>query len=107
MSGSPTDLVRGLGLLVDGPVRWGERVGAGGPGIYLVEWPRPEDHAPIDHNVLRAWLERVPSLRLDGAVPTPHELADRLASFWLPAETLVYVGSSVRSVRNRVAAQAG
>ncbi|HEX5466348.1 MAG TPA: transcription elongation factor GreA [Candidatus Limnocylindrales bacterium] len=106
MSRSAPDLIRGLGLLVDGPVRWGERVGAGGPGIYVVEWPRPEPQAPIDHGALRAWLAHVPALRLDGAEPTPHELAARLASFWLPTETVVYVGSTTRSLRTRLAAQA-
>lgn len=99
------DLLRELGLLVDGPARWGERIRAESPGIYLVEWPSPEERAPIDHGVLRAWLERVPELRLDGARPTAHDLAERLGSYWLAAETLLYIGQSKRSLRARVAAQ--
>ena len=106
LDGSAVSLVRALGLLVDGPVRWGSRVGSERPGIYVVEWPRPEERAPIDHNALRAWLERVPTLRLDGLAPTPHDLAARLGSFWVPGATLVYVGTTSRSLRNRAAAQA-
>jgi transcription elongation factor GreA len=99
------DLLRELGLLVDGPARWGERIRSESPGIYLVEWTRSEERAPIDHGALRSWLERVPGLRLDGTRPTAHDLAERLGSYWLAGETLLYVGQSKRSLRARLAAQ--
>ncbi|MGH2511254.1 MAG: transcription elongation factor GreA [Candidatus Limnocylindrales bacterium] len=98
------ELLRSVGLLADGPVRWGSPVRATGPGIYLVELAAPLKAAPIDHTALGLWLERVPGLTLDGVRPTPRDLANRLAEFWLPDETVVYVGMTNVSVGGRVGA---
>ncbi|MFI5260981.1 MAG: GreA/GreB family elongation factor [Candidatus Limnocylindrales bacterium] len=97
------ELLRGQGLLPDGPLLFGQPVPSARPGVYLVEWPTSEATAPIDHNLLRAWLARVPTLRLDGEVPTPHDLAARLAGYWLPDQTIVYIGMTTRSLRRRLA----
>ncbi|MGH2465950.1 MAG: hypothetical protein ACRDGI_10860, partial [Candidatus Limnocylindrales bacterium] len=86
------ELLRSVGLLADGPVRWGNPVRVGGPGVYVVELAAPQKSAPIDHMLVAHWIERVPSLTLDGARPTQRELAVRMGEFWLPDETVVYVG---------------
>ena len=96
------ELVRSVGLRVDGPVAWGGPVRSRSPGVYVVEVPAPLASAPIDHNLLRTWIERVPTLRLDGAVPTPHELAERLGAFWYPDQTILYVGRTSRSLGQRL-----
>jgi len=98
------ELMRPLGLVVDGPVIWGQPVRSARPGVYVVELPAPRTSAPIDHNVLRAWIERVPTLLLDGARPTPHELAERLGAFWYPDQTVVYIGRTSRAIGSRVEA---
>ena len=100
---APLDLLRSLGLLPDGPVLFAQTLPSQRPGVYLVEWPGVEARAPLDHGQLRAWLERVETLRLDGQRPTPHELAARLARYWLPEQTIVYVGQTTRSLRRRLA----
>ena len=64
------DLIRSVGLLVDGPVAWGHPVRSAKPGVYVVELPAPLPSAPLDHTVLRHWIERVSTLRLEGAVPS-------------------------------------
>lgn len=97
-------LLRSQGLVADGPVRWGGRVPARGPGVYIVELPAPLAKPPVDHRALRDWIERVPSLELDGHRPTPHELAARLEGFWLPSETVVYIGRTTASLTGRLAA---
>ena len=96
------DLIRSVGLTVDGPVPWGQQARSNSPGVYVVELPAPLPSAAIDHTILRTWIERVPTLMLDGARPTPHELADRLGGFWYPDETVLYIGRTSRSLRNRV-----
>ena len=98
------ELLRSVGLMADGPVRWGNPVRAAGPGIYLVEIPAPLKSAPIDHTLVGHWIEHVPGLTLDGARPTARELATRLGAFWLPDETVVYVGMTSVSVGGRVGA---
>jgi transcription elongation factor GreA len=96
------DLIRSVGLVVDGPVPWGQQARSNSPGVYVIELPAPLPSAPIDHTILRTWIERVPTLRMDGEVPTPHELAERLSAFWYPDETVLYIGRTSRSLRNRV-----
>lgn len=104
-TGAP-ELLGSLGLLVDGPVLFGRPVRSSAPGIYLVALGAPLAQAPIDHAALRAWLERLPDLRMDGRRPTPVELAARLASFWLPDQTVLFIGSTAKSIGGRAAAYA-
>lgn len=98
------DILRSIGLLADGPVRWGTPVPARGPGLYVVELGAPVAAAPLELAKVGKWLERLPELRLDGAHPTSKVLAARLASFWWPDSTVLYAGSTDRSIGGRVAA---
>jgi transcription elongation factor GreA len=101
--GAP-DLIRSVGLMADGPVRWGRPVPARGPGIYLVELGAPVATAPIDLARVGKWLERLPALRMDGERPTSRALAARLASLWLPAARVLFAGATAGSIGGRVAA---
>ncbi|MEO8437854.1 MAG: transcription elongation factor GreA [Chloroflexota bacterium] len=99
-------LLRSVGLLADGPAVWGRPVPAQGPGVFVVELPAPLPAAPIELTKVGKWLERVGTLRLDREVPTSKALAARIGSFWLPSQTVVYIGASEASVARRVAAMA-
>jgi len=106
MSSIPTApaLLRSLGLEVDGPIRWGQSPSTRAPGVFAVETATPSATAPIDPDQLRRWVERVPGFVLDGERPTPAVLSRRLASFWVPEASLLYVGRSRGSLTGRVAA---
>ena len=97
-------LLRDVGLLADGPLPWGRQVPARTGGVFLVELPAASPTAPIELTRVGKWLERVPALTLDGAHPTSRALAGRLASFWLPSQTVLYIGSTEGSIGGRVAA---
>ena len=56
----------------------------------------------MDLSLIGKWLERVPELRLDGARPVSRDLQARLASFWLPSQPVLLVGSSTGSVGGRL-----
>ena len=99
-----SDVMRALGLFVDGPVRWGSPVPSRAPGVFIVELPGGLERAPIDNMAVVRWLDRVPGLRLDGEPTTAQALGRRLAEFWLPGEPILYVGRSMRSIGARVAA---
>lgn len=105
MAQSPTtaDLLRSIGLDVDGPARWGTKPSRRAPGIFAVEIASPSESAPIDIDEVRRWLERVPDLRLDGERPTQSSLAARLRTYWVPGQTLLYVGRTTKSLSARVA----
>jgi transcription elongation factor GreA len=97
-------LLRAVGLLPDGPVRWGRPVRYGGPGVFVVELPAPVANAPLDLAKVGKWLEHVPDLRMHGERPVSKALMARLAQFWLPRHTVLFVGSTPGSVGGRVAA---
>ncbi len=96
------ELVRNVGLMADGPVRWGMPARSSRPGIYLVEIPAPLPRAPIDVSPVGTWIDRVPSLLLDGHRPTGKELTQRLASFWLPDQVVLYVGATTGPLGRRI-----
>jgi len=59
-------LLRSVGLMADGPAVWGRPVQAQGPGVFVVELPAPLASAPIELTRVGKWIERVPSLTMDG-----------------------------------------
>jgi transcription elongation factor GreA len=98
------DLLRALELPIEGPILWGRPVASSGPGVFIVELPAPQPKVSIDPAAIRQWLDRAPDLRLDGKRPTVAELQTRLASFWLPDQVILYIGSSPKSVGARLSA---
>jgi transcription elongation factor GreA len=103
---SAAALLRSVGLLADGPAVWGRPIPAQGPGVFVVELPAATHAAPIELTRVGKWIERIETLRLDGVRPTSRALAGRLGAFWLPSQTIVYIGASEASVARRVAAMA-
>jgi len=103
-SATAADLMRSLGLDVDGPARWGAQPASQASGVFVVETGAPRPSAPLDMVEIRRWLDRVPGLLVDGQPATQSTLARRLASFWVPGQTLLYVGRSSKSLAPRVAA---
>lgn len=98
------NLLRTVGLLADGPIVWGRPIPARGPGVFVVELPAPLPAAPLELTRIGKWVETVETLTLDGHRPTSREVAARLASFWLPSQTVLYVGASVTSMAARLTA---
>lgn len=98
------ELFRAVGLRPDGPAVLGRPMRASGGGVYVIELPAPRLTAPLDVARVHKWIERVPALRLDGQEPTPKQLAARLNAFWLPSQTVLYVGATAGSIAGRVTA---
>jgi transcription elongation factor GreA len=72
--------------------------------VYVIELPAPLPRPPIELTRVGKWLERVPSVTLDGSRPTSRQLAARIAAFWIPSATVLYVGSTNGSIAGRIAA---
>jgi transcription elongation factor GreA len=106
LDSSAPGLLRSIGLMADGPSLWGRPVAAAGPGVFVLELSTPVATAPIELTRVGKWIERVETLHLDGVRPTSRALAGRLASFWLPSQTIVYIGSSEVSLARRVSQMA-
>jgi transcription elongation factor GreA len=97
-----SELLRSLGLFVDGPARWGNPVGSRSPGVFVVELPGGADRAPTDAVAIRRWVERIPAMRVDGEEATPQTVASKLSTYWLSGEPILFVGRSARAIGPRV-----
>jgi hypothetical protein len=87
-----------------GPVSWGTAPRSSRSGVYVVETRAALAEAPVDDALVRAWLDRVPTLRLDGQRPTTEQLAGRLGEFWVPRQRIVYIGLTTASLARRLRA---
>ena len=103
-SGGAAALLRRAGLRPEGPVPWATPAMTRAPGIYIVELPAALEVAPIALGAVRAWIRRVPAITVDGSPTTAAALAARLAAFWVPSATVIYIGQASGPVRGRVAA---
>ncbi len=72
--------------------------------MFIVELPAPLPSAPMELTRFGGWLGHVPTMELDGRTPTSRELHARIASFWLAAQTVLYIGAAETSIAARVAA---
>jgi hypothetical protein len=103
MPSEPSRLMEAAGVRQAGKITWGAPVPDSRPGVYVIAsraGPIPE--APIDHRKVRAWMDRCPGMRLDGAaVVHPRSLVERLGRYWLPDEVILYVGLAGTSLRTR------
>jgi hypothetical protein len=98
------EIFRTIGLVADGPVTWGSPVRSAKPGLYVVELVAPLPRAPVDASLVGHWIERVPTLTLDGHRPAGKELMTRLSASWLADQTVLYVGVTAGSIGGRMAA---
>ncbi len=89
---------------------WGEPVADTGTGVYLValspsarEFYCPFREAPLSGAAFAELVAACPQLKLDGcANPSAEQVAGRIASYWLPDETVLYIGLAGQPLRTRV-----
>ncbi len=99
----PDSILDPARLDLDGSTTWGHPIPYDGPGVYIVGLPESIPEPPIDDDLLNQWLARLPGLTVDGERPTVKSIRARLASFWIPDTSVLYVGRAGTSVARRVA----
>jgi hypothetical protein len=101
-SGAAAALLRRNGLHPEGPVPWGSPPTTRAPGVYVVELPAARRAVPLDSKAISFWRQRVPTMTVDGRTATAAAIAERLAAFWIPSATVLYIGQASGTVRDRV-----
>jgi hypothetical protein len=106
---SVSSLLDAAGLDHGGCARWGTDIDMADPGVYLVAIDADPDFtapvpttAPVRDRAIAELLNVHPELMVDGRRPTPADLQERIASFWLVDEPVLYIGLAGTSVRTRV-----
>jgi hypothetical protein len=104
MPSTVASVFRAAGVRAGGVALWGRRpglppAGTPGTGIYVVALTprvnrvdRSLANAPIAAPAIDVLLNRRADLTLDGTRPTRQQLMRRLGAFWLPDETVLYIG---------------
>ena len=93
-----------------GAVPWAERVPIDEPGVYCVAVTADPDAATVDSptytlspSAYAELLARRPHLSVDGMPATSQTFGNRLGSFWIPNEPVLYIGLAGSSVQSRIA----
>ncbi len=94
--------MRTIGLAVRGQTAWGVAPPSTKPGVYLISLSSQADRndatrpvAPVCEQAVAQWLALVPGLELDGKLgPSVNELVACLQGFWLPDESILYIGKA-------------
>jgi hypothetical protein len=103
-------LLAAVGLEPTGCVPWGTPVRETSTGAYFVALSPSADamdctyaEAPISDAAVDELCTVCPALTIDGTKhPARDELAERIGSYWLPDETVLYVGLAGQPLRTRV-----
>lgn len=111
-----TKLLKQNGLPLSGKVKWGESIDSRSCGFYIVALTNQEekleftDKPIFNDNAIKQWIELIKSggkqILLGEKVATLTDIKQRLQNFWLPDETIVYIGKTgpnvKRTIRKRV-----
>lgn len=105
-----SSLLSSVGLESGGSVPWGTPVPETASGVYLVSLvASPTDAAttrataPLSKSALADLVAVCSDLTLDGMPsPTPLQIAERINSYWLSDESVLYIGLAGQPLRARV-----
>lgn len=101
-------IFQGAGKEVLGQVKWGQKINCNAPGVYVVAMTNYVDkmiccdEAQISKKFVNDWVNYVPKILLDNSKPKTEELVKRLKMFWIPDETILYIGKAGTSLKTRV-----
>jgi hypothetical protein len=102
------ELFQAVGKDILGQVKWGQKINCIVPGVYVIAMASTADRmvccdeAPISKKMVEGWIDYVPKLSLDYGLPKTEELIRRLKAFWMPDETILYIGKAGTSLKTRV-----
>lgn len=109
MPSTVSQLIDAADLSWRGVVPWGTRPDLSQSGVYVVTLTENTETVegllstcPIDPAMLQSLVDVRPEVRLDANACNARELGDRICQFWLPDETVLYIGQTTKSVRKRV-----
>lgn len=108
MPSTVRSILQAAGLQPGEVVSWGTRPADHSPGVYIVavaedpDVARGTDIPPLDRARLVELLAVRQELTVDGARADVDTLYRRLASMWVPNETVLYIGRASTSISDRV-----
>jgi len=68
----------------------------------LLEEPAVANQPNFNDATIQKWIDRLPNFTIDGVRPTLTTLKNRLAQFWFPNESVLYIGQTKSSLSKRI-----
>jgi hypothetical protein len=108
MPSTVKNIIDEVGLKIDGVVKWGEPIRIKEPGIYIVAISGKEnkndciENPLINKEAVKKWIENTPEMTLDFNKPEVEMLIERIKEYWIPDETILYIGMTKRDLSKRI-----
>lgn len=100
-------LFNNSGILDFDQVKWGTTFCEKEQGVYVVSTSNePDKHLGItdkpnfDDQQIELWISKLPDFQVDGVPATLTNLKNRLTEFWLPDESILYIGKAPKRKSN-------
>jgi hypothetical protein len=101
MPTSIESLEKKFNLKYEGCYQWGSSFINSGNGIYIISQSKDKGFLPkanleisFNANQMDAWLRNAPNILLHGLKPSIQDLKRQLKGFWLPDESILYIGKA-------------
>jgi len=109
MPSSVTEVFSAANISTFNVVAWGTRPLTSASGVYIVSLTDSIKcnmqslikEPPLNQKVFEDWLQICPNLTLDQKKPTIDQLIERIRRFWLPDESILYIGKAT-TLSNRL-----
>ena len=96
------DLTNEFNLPTAKKVSWYEKIPTQGEGVYIVSMSNAPntyngtlEKIPISKEIIEKWILKVDGFEIDKInTYDPDQIIDRLSQFWLPDETVLYIGKA-------------
>jgi hypothetical protein len=89
-------------------IHWGTEISEPRQGIYIVSMSiSPENNLvtmpepSFNEDAIQLWINRVSAFTIDGVKPNPTSLKKRLTEFWLPYESILYIGKASQRMNGK------
>jgi phosphatidate phosphatase PAH1 len=81
--------------------KWGTSFIENKNGIYIISTSKDKDFLPVYENQIvfnetqiNLWMANAPNIQMNGKKPSKLDLIKHLNGFWLPDETILYIGKA-------------
>lgn len=102
MPTSVSDLFQNVNVNNIQNVKWGDVISEKEQGVYVISLSDDKNYKPknvypeFDVNAIQQWIDKAPDFKINSKAPTVESVKQRLMKFWLPDESILYIGKAPR-----------
>ncbi|MCK5176905.1 MAG: hypothetical protein KAQ92_04215 [Candidatus Aenigmarchaeota archaeon] len=98
MTTTLNDIEKEIGLKLNGPIKWKDKISCKNEGIYIVVTPNNHPlNIDFDREQIKLWISKVPKMMIDKQKPNYENITQELNKFWFDNEIILYIGQTTKS----------